>query len=79
MSDKAGEQLELLVPQRGIWGTASIGGANIDTYAPWLLYPSFQSRLFEHLTSPQGWHGSASPREGYLGAGEARVVVVRDA
>ena len=26
----AGGQLEMVVPQRGIWGTAGIGGANLD-------------------------------------------------
>ena len=38
VSDKAGEQVQLLVPQRGIWGTASIGGANIDPYCPALWF-----------------------------------------
>ncbi|KAK9842464.1 hypothetical protein WJX81_001323 [Elliptochloris bilobata] len=30
VSDKAGAEYELVVPQRGIWGTASIDGRNID-------------------------------------------------
>ena len=30
VSDVHGEQVKLTVPQRGIWGTASIAGANID-------------------------------------------------
>lgn len=34
VADKAGTTYELVVPQRGIWGTASINGANIDQCAP---------------------------------------------
>ncbi len=30
VGDKNGETYTLQVPQRGIWGTASIGGGNID-------------------------------------------------
>ena len=30
VADKAGETYNLVVPQRGIWGTASINGGNID-------------------------------------------------
>ena len=32
VADKPGERHELSVPQRGIWGTASINGSNIDLY-----------------------------------------------
>lgn len=32
VADKNGEIYTLQVPQRGIWGTASIGGGNIDRY-----------------------------------------------
>ncbi len=32
VSEVHGEQVKLTVPQRGIWGTASIAGANIDRY-----------------------------------------------
>ncbi len=34
VGDKPGAEYELVVPQRGIWGTASIGGRNIDKCAP---------------------------------------------
>ena len=34
VADKAGETYTLVVPQRGIWGTASIDGGNIDRCAP---------------------------------------------
>ncbi|KAK9818128.1 hypothetical protein WJX72_007587 [[Myrmecia] bisecta] len=30
VADEAGNMYELTVPQRGIWGTASVGGGNID-------------------------------------------------
>lgn len=30
VAPNAGEQYEVIVPQQGIWGTAGIGGANID-------------------------------------------------
>ncbi len=33
VGDKPGAEYELVVPQRGIWGTASIGGRNIDKCA----------------------------------------------
>ena len=34
VADQDGGSYTLKVPQRGIWGTASIGGGNIDAYAP---------------------------------------------
>ena len=34
VGDKPGAEYELVVPQRGIWGTASIDGRNIDKRAP---------------------------------------------
>lgn len=33
VADKTGETYNLVVPQRGIWGTASINGGNIDRSA----------------------------------------------
>ena len=36
VADQDGGSYTLKVPQRGIWGTASIGGGNIDAYAPQL-------------------------------------------
>ena len=33
VADKGGETYKLTVPQRGIWGLASIDGGNIDQYA----------------------------------------------
>lgn len=33
ISDVHGQEVKLTVPQRGIWGTASIAGANIDRSA----------------------------------------------
>ena len=33
VGDKEGAEYELVVPQRGIWGTASIDGRNIDKCA----------------------------------------------
>lgn len=30
VGDMTGQSLELVIPQRGIWGTASVGGLNID-------------------------------------------------
>lgn len=31
MSNSTGGELTIVVPNRGIWGTAGIGGKNIDT------------------------------------------------
>ena len=30
VSDTAGKEVEVVAPSRGIWGTAGIGGLNID-------------------------------------------------
>lgn len=34
VADRSGESYTLTVPQRGIWGTASVNGGNIDRQAP---------------------------------------------
>jgi hypothetical protein len=30
IGDEHGKELTIVVPQRGIWGTAGVGGMNID-------------------------------------------------
>lgn len=37
VGDKEGAEYELVVPQRGIWGTASIDGRNIDKCAALMI------------------------------------------
>jgi hypothetical protein len=45
-SDRAGANLSMQVPRRGIWGTASVGGGNIDRCRPgqWPSVVSLETR-----------------------------------
>ena len=56
VSDVGGKSIQMTVPQRGIWGTASVGGLNVD--------PSTEQPCMQVLTtarvrpSPNRWAAS---------------------
>jgi hypothetical protein len=52
VSDVGGKSIQMTVPQRGIWGTASVGGLNVD---PAALHASAHHGA---LPSPPRWAAS---------------------
>lgn len=55
MSNSSGAELTIVVPNRGIWGTAGIGGANLDRHASWQWQGSSSTGWREHVRGPRPW------------------------
>jgi len=55
VSDVGGKSIQMTVPQRGIWGTASVGGLNVD---PSTEQPCMQVLTTARVPPPPRWAAS---------------------